>query len=99
MRWFYQNRFNAGLPWTMKKPFWLTAFTAILGVVYLVWVIISGFVKNKIINPILNKISYFPYKGEVVFILGTMVFTLGFALLDAWLLGLCLSQCACYWHV
>lgn len=85
MQWFDQNRYNSGLAWTMKKPFWLTGLTAILGLVYMVWAILSGFVKNKIINPILNKIPYFPKKGEVVFILGTMVFTLGFALLDAWL--------------
>ncbi len=85
MRWFDQTRYNAGLPWSAKKPWWLTALTALLGILYLVWGIVSGFIKSKLINPILNRIPYFPYKKEVLFILLTMVFTLSFALLDAWL--------------
>jgi hypothetical protein len=85
MRWFDQIRYNNGLPWTIKKPWWLTGLTVVLGLLYLVWAIISGLVKNKIADPVLNKIPWFPYKKEVVFILFTMVCTLGFALLDAWL--------------
>ena len=85
MRWYDQTRYNAGLPWTLKKPWWLTALTALLGMVYLVLAIVSGFIKNKLVDPILNKIPYFPYKKEVLFILLMMVVTVGFALLDAWL--------------
>ena len=85
MRWYDKTRYNEGLPWTLKKPWWLTGLTVILGILYLVWGIVSGFVKTKIADPILNRIPWFPYKKEVVFILLTMVMTLAFALVDAWL--------------
>ncbi len=84
MRWFDQLRYNAGLPWTLKKPWWLTGLTILLGIIYLLWGMLTGFIKNRITNPLLNKIPWFPYKKEVVFVLLTMVTTLLFALVDAW---------------
>nr|MCU0387432.1 hypothetical protein [Chitinophagaceae bacterium] len=82
-RWYDAFRYKSGLPWSPKMPFWLKGLTGILSIVYLLLAILSGFLKNKIINPLLDAIPYFPYKKEVVFILGTMIATLGFALVDA----------------
>lgn len=83
MKWYDQNRYNSGLPWVLKKPIWLDVLTAILGVLYLILAIVKGFFVNHFINPILNAIPFMSYKKERVFILVTMVLTLGIALLDA----------------
>jgi uncharacterized protein with NAD-binding domain and iron-sulfur cluster len=83
MKWYDYFRYRAGLPWTPKAPFLLEGLTVVLSLVYLLLAVVSGFIKNKIIYPIVNAIPYSPHKKEVVFILGTMAATLLFALIDA----------------
>lgn len=85
VKWYDYARYKAGLPWTSKTPILLKGITAVLSIAYMLLAIVVGMVKRKIFDPIVNAIPFFPYKKEVVFILGTMVATLCFALLDAWL--------------
>jgi uncharacterized protein with NAD-binding domain and iron-sulfur cluster len=73
MKWYDQYRFNQGLPWTIKSPLWLKLITALLGVLYM----LSGFIKS-----VYRRIGL---KDEASFIVTTMLLTIGFAGIDAWL--------------
>ncbi|MFZ4613592.1 MAG: hydroxysqualene dehydroxylase [Bacteroidia bacterium] len=71
-KWYDQYRYNIGLPWTSKTPWWINLITIILGVIYL----LTGFVKS-----LYNKMGF---TGEAAFVITTMLLTMGFAALSAY---------------
>lgn len=73
LQWYDKQRWKKGLPWTMKSPWWMKVLTFLLGIVYMIY----GFIQS-----IIHRIGV---SSESAFIVFSMVLTLGFALLDAWL--------------
>ena len=73
LKWYDQYRYNQGLSWSLHSPIWLKVVTFILGFIYL----LSGFVKMAY-----RKLGL---RNEASFIVSTILATLGFSMLDAWL--------------
>jgi uncharacterized protein with NAD-binding domain and iron-sulfur cluster len=77
MKWYDKQRYKKGLPWTKNVPFWIKALTVIMGVFYFVGAILKAFVSGKgELDP--------GSKKEKIFIISTMLITLGVAIFDAY---------------
>jgi uncharacterized protein with NAD-binding domain and iron-sulfur cluster len=73
LKWYDQYRYNQGLAWTPKIPWWLKGITFLLGFAYL----LTGLVKT-----VYRKVGL---REESAFIVTTVLLTFGFAAFDAWL--------------
>ncbi len=76
MKWHDKQRYKKGLPWSAKVPFWIKGATVVMGVLYFIGALLKAFVSGKgELDPGAKK--------EKVFIIATMLITLGVAIIDA----------------